>query len=186
VVDTAGLRHSTDEVERMGIERAWSEIHAADAVLFLHDLTRANAPEYRAEDDAIQAEMAENLHKIHVWNKADVCPPGALHHVGPEDLSISAKGGQGLEALRQRLLQAVGWRAAPEGVYMARERHLSALSRTGEHLEHAAAWLARDAEHLDLLAEELRLAQVALGEITGEFTADDLLGEIFTRFCIGK
>lgn len=186
VVDTAGLRDSTDEVERIGIERAWNEIHAADAVLFLHDLTRADAPEYRAEDDAIQAEMAENLHKIHVWNKADACPPEALRHVGPDDLSISAKGGQGLEALRQRLLHTVGWHAAPEGIYMARERHLTALARTGEHLDQAAAWLARDAEHLDLLAEELRLAQVALGEITGEFTADDLLGEIFTRFCIGK
>ena len=186
VVDTAGLRHSTDEVEKIGIERAWSEIHAADAVLFLHDLTRANAPEYRAEDAAIEASMAENLQKIHVWNKADACPPEALQHVGPNDLSISAKGGQGLGALRQRLLQTVGWQVAPEGIYMARERHLTALARTGEHLDQAAAWLARDAEHLDLLAEELRLAQGALGEITGEFTADDLLGEIFTRFCIGK
>jgi len=186
VVDTAGLRESTDEVEKIGIERAWSEIHAADAVLFLHDLTRVNAPEYRAEDDAIEATMAKNLQKIHVWNKADACAPDALRHVGSNDLSISAKGRQGLEALRQRLLHTVGWQAAPEGIYMARERHLTALARTGDHLEQAAAWLARNAEHLDLLAEELRLAQGALGEITGEFTADDLLGEIFTRFCIGK
>ncbi|GAB4089174.1 tRNA modification GTPase [Hydrogenophaga soli] len=186
VVDTAGLRDSTDEVERIGIERAWNEIHAADAVLLLHDLTRADAPEYVAADAFIESEIAQNIQKIHVWNKADACPPEALRHVGPDDLSISAKGGQGLQALRQRLLHAVGWQAAPEGIYMARERHLRALARTGEHLEQAAAWLARDAEHLDLLAEELRLAQVALGDITGEFTADDLLGEIFTRFCIGK
>ena len=186
VVDTAGLRDSTDEVEKIGIERAWTEIHAADAVLFLHDLTRSDAPEYRAMDLAIEATMAKNIPKIHVWNKVDACPAQALLQVGPGDLGISAKAGQGLEALRQRLLQTVGWQAAPEGIYMARERHLTALARTGEHLDQAAAWLARDAEHLDLLAEELRLAQGALGEITGEFTADDLLGEIFTRFCIGK
>jgi tRNA modification GTPase len=186
VVDTAGLRHSTDEVERIGIERAWGEIHAADAVLFLHDLTRAECPEYIAEDAVIASAMAENLHKIHVWNKCEACPPSALAWVGADGLAISAKTGVGLDSLRQRLLQAVGWQAAPEGVYMARERHLRALSTVDGHLTHATEWLGHRAEHLDLLAEELRLAQGALGEITGEFSADDLLGEIFSRFCIGK
>jgi tRNA modification GTPase len=186
VVDTAGLRDSADEVEKIGIERAWSEIHAADAVLFLHDLTRADDAEYIASDDAIQASMAKNITKIHVWNKADTCPPAALRHVGEGDLVISAKAGQGLEALRQRLLQTVGWQSAPEGVYMARERHLTALAAVGDHLSLAREWLGHAGNHLDLLAEELRLAQDALGSITGEFTADDLLGTIFTRFCIGK
>ena len=186
VVDTAGLRHSTDEVERIGIERAWGEIHAADAVLFLHDLTRAEIPEYTAEDAGIASAMAENLPKIHVWNKCEACAPSALALVGPDGLAISAKTGLGLDALRQRLLQTVGWQAAPEGVYMARERHLRALSAVDAHLAHATEWLGHRAEHLDLLAEELRLAQSALGEITGEFSADDLLGEIFSRFCIGK
>jgi tRNA modification GTPase len=186
VVDTAGLRHSTDEVERIGIERAWGEIHAADAVLFLHDLTRAEMPEYIAEDAGIASAMAENLPKIHVWNKCEACAPSALALVGPDGLAISAKTGLGLDALRQRLLQTVGWQAAPEGVYMARERHLRALSAVDAHLAHATEWLGHRAEHLDLLAEELRLAQSALGEITGEFSADDLLGEIFSRFCIGK
>ncbi len=186
VVDTAGLRHSTDEVEKIGIERAWTEIHAADAVLFLHDLTRADNPDYIASDDAIKAVMAENITKIHVWNKADTCAPEAMRHVAEGDLAISAKAGQGLQALRERLLQTVGWQAAPEGVYMARERHLTALAAVDEHLDLATEWLGHGAHHLDLLAEELRLAQDALGAITGEFTPDDLLGTIFTRFCIGK
>lgn len=186
VVDTAGLRHSTDEVERIGIERAWGEIHAADAVLFLHDLTRAESPEYVAEDSIIASAMAENLPKIHVWNKCEACAPCALAMVGPDGLAISAKTGLGLDALRQRLLETVGWQAAPEGVYMARERHLRALSAVDGHLAHATEWLGHRAEHLDLLAEELRLAQSALADITGEFSADDLLAEIFSRFCIGK
>jgi tRNA modification GTPase len=186
VVDTAGLRHSTDEVEKIGIERAWTEIHAADAVLFLHDLMRVDDTNYIASDDAIKAVMPENITTIHVWNKADTCAPEAMRHVAAADLAISAKAGQGLQALRERLLQTVGWQAAPEGVYMARERHLTALAAVGDHLELATEWLGHDANHLDLLAEELRLAQDALGSITGEFTADDLLGTIFTRFCIGK
>ena len=101
-------------------------------------------------------------------------------------MALSAKSGEGLAELRQRLLQMAGWQPASEGVFMARERHLQALARVDNHLTQAQQWLGAQAEHLDLLAEELRLAQHALGEITGEFTADDLLGEIFSRFCIGK
>jgi tRNA modification GTPase len=104
----------------------------------------------------------------------------------PDAIALSAKQGTGLEALRQRLLQLAGWQAAPEGVFMARERHVQALARTTEHVELASAHLRQQAQALDLLAEELRLAHAALSEITGEFTPDDLLGEIFTRFCIGK
>jgi len=191
VVDTAGLRDSpdVDEVERIGIERAWGQIDRADAVLFLHDLTRCALPHYQAADAAIAADLPAGVSVVHVWNKVDQAPDAATActaQVGPNDLVISAKQGQGLEALRQRLLELAGWQHASEGLFMARERHLQALARVQTHLEQAAGWLAAEAEHLDLLAEELRLAQGALGEITGEFTADDLLGEIFSRFCIGK
>jgi tRNA modification GTPase len=99
---------------------------------------------------------------------------------------VSAKTGQGLDQLRKQLLEIAGYQAAPEGVFIARERHLHALRRVDGHLMEAAALLARQAQALDLLAEELRLAQNALNEITGEFSADDLLGVIFSRFCIGK
>ena len=186
VIDTAGLRDSTDEVEQIGIARAWEAIHAADAVLMLHDLTRCDTPEYIAADADIASTIGQKGNTIHIWNKCDACPPEALRHVADGDLAISAKAGLGLADLRQRLLQAVGWQAAPEGVYMARERHVRALAQVGDHLELAVQWLGHAGEHLDLLAEELRLAQQALGEITGEFSADDLLGEIFSRFCIGK
>ncbi|WP_423458431.1 tRNA uridine-5-carboxymethylaminomethyl(34) synthesis GTPase MnmE [Ottowia sp. VDI28] len=187
VLDTAGLRESSDEVERLGIERAWTHIASADAVLLLHDLTRSGTPEYAAEDAAIAKVMADKLPAsvpvIHLWNKRDAAPEAAL----PEDaIALSARTGAGLDALRQRLLQVVGWQSgAGEGVFIARERHLQALARAAEHLEAAGAHLG-GAPMLDLLAEELRLAQNALSEITGEFTADDLLGVIFSRFCIGK
>jgi len=104
----------------------------------------------------------------------------------PDGLWLSAKTGAGLDQLRQRLLEIAGWRSAPEGVYIARERHVQALRRVDGHLMEAAAHLAAQAQALDLLAEELRLAQNALNEITGEFTSDDLLGVIFSKFCIGK
>ena len=101
-------------------------------------------------------------------------------------ITLSAKTGEGLDQLRTKLLAIAGWQAAPEGVFIARERHLHALRRVDAHLMEAAGLLARQAQALDLLAEELRLAQNALSEITGEFSADDLLGVIFSRFCIGK
>jgi len=186
VIDTAGLRDSEDEVEKIGIARAWAEIEAADAVLFLHDLTRAETPNYRDADAAIAGTLAANLPVrvpvLNVWNKTDaagITPP-------QEDLAISAKTGIGLDALRRRLLEIAGWQAAPEGLYIARERHVQALYRVQTHLEMAAQHLAAQAQSLDLLAEELRLGQNALNEITGEFTSDDLLGVIFSKFCIGK
>lgn len=186
VIDTAGLRDSEDEVEKIGIARAWAEIEAADAILFLHDLTRAETPSYREADAAIAGTLAANLPPrvpvLNVWNKtdaADMAPP-------PEDVAISAKTGTGLDALRRRLLEIAGWQAAPEGLYIARERHVQALHRVQSHLELAAQHLAAQAQSLDLLAEELRLGQNALNEITGEFTSDDLLGVIFSKFCIGK
>jgi tRNA modification GTPase len=192
VIDTAGLRDSpdVDEVEKIGIARAWSQIGQADAVLFLHDLTRSDQPDYQAGDAAIAAALPPRVTVLQVWNKLDQCSAGEraqrLPGLGADALAVSAKEGEGLEALRQRLLTVAGWQHAGGGLFMARERHLQALARVGVHLEAACEWLGANADHLDLLAEELRLAQHALGEITGEFSADDLLGEIFSRFCIGK
>uniref|UniRef100_UPI0035ADD4B5 tRNA uridine-5-carboxymethylaminomethyl(34) synthesis GTPase MnmE n=1 Tax=Hylemonella sp. TaxID=2066020 RepID=UPI0035ADD4B5 len=184
VIDTAGLRESSDEVERIGIARAWSEIEGADVVLFLHDLTRATQADYRQADDQIALALAQRVPAsvpvLNIWNKADAAAPPS------EGLALSAKTGSGLQALRQQLLQTVGWQSAPEGVYIARERHVQALRRVQQHLAQAGTHLAARAQALDLLAEELRLAQNALNEITGAFTSDDLLGVIFSRFCIGK
>jgi tRNA modification GTPase len=189
VIDTAGLRDSpeVDVVEQIGIERAWDQIRQADAVLFLHDLTRCDQAAYQADDAAIAAALPEGVAVLHVGSKRDQVD-GALaqQRLPASALALSAKSGEGLVKLRQRLLQMAGWQPASEGVFMARERHLQALARVDNHLTQAQQWLGAHAEHLDLLAEELRLAQHALGEITGEFTADDLLGEIFSRFCIGK
>jgi tRNA modification GTPase len=190
VVDTAGLRDSEDQVERIGIERAWGQIEGADAVLFLHDLTRAGTNDYAAADNAIAQGLAGRLPRqapvVDVWNKADAAPGTAATHEARGDMVLSARTGEGLERLRRRLLELAGWQASPEGVFIARERHVHALGRVDEHLAEAAALLAQQAQALDLLAEELRLAQNALNEITGEFSADDLLGVIFSRFCIGK
>ena len=185
VIDTAGLRdpdESTDEVERIGIARSWAEIAGADAVVFLRDLTRLGEPAYDAGDARISRSLPVSGRLLEVFNKADAA--SAAPQAGA--LFISARSGQGLEALRERLLQLAGWHAQPEGVFIARTRHVQALRRTREHLELAQALAAQRDGTLDLLAEELRLAHDALGEITGAFSADDLLGEIFARFCIGK
>ena len=186
IIDTAGLRDSTDEVERIGIARAWNEIAGADAVLFLHDLTRCNLPDYQSADDAIARAMAARLPGsvpvINVWNKTD-CSGVATDASG---VRVSARTGTGLEDLRQALLAVAGWQSSAEGVYIARARHVQALQAVQAHLETAAGQLDAREPALDLLAEELRLAQNSLGEITGEFTSDDLLGVIFSSFCIGK
>jgi tRNA modification GTPase len=190
VVDTAGLRDSpdVDEVEKIGIERAWGRIRQADVVLFLHDLTRTDTATYQGADAAIAANLAQAVPAavpvLHVWNKLDQSPVARADLQG--GVAISAKRGEGLDVLRRRLLDLAGWQQPGDGLFMARARHLQALALVAEHLVQADVLLAARAEHLDLLAEELRLAQRALGEITGEFTADDLLGEIFSRFCIGK
>ena len=127
---------------------------------------------------------------LQVWNKLDQCgaPQQAAlaERLRAGDLAISAKSGEGIEGLRQGLLTLAGWQHAGDGLFMARERHLQALHRVAEHLAAAQTCLEARAEHLDLLAEELRLAQHSLNQITGAFSADDLLGEIFSRFCIGK
>jgi len=185
VVDTAGLREAQDEVEKIGVERAWAEIESADAVLFLHDLTQQGATDYIVSDARIQADLALKLPSktpiIDVWNKSDAAPPA-----GSAGVVISAKTGHGLQTLREQLLRTVGWQSSPEGVFMARERHVRALARVDEQLAKAADQLGETQPALDLLAEDLRQAQLHLSEITGQFTPDDLLGEIFSKFCIGK
>ena len=188
VVDTAGLRDALDEVEKIGVERAWAEIASADAVLFLHDLTR-HVGDYRAADahiaEVLTRELPRNTPIIDVWNKSDAAGPEVLGSISG-GVRISAKTGDGLQALRAQLLQVVGWQAAPEGVFMARERHVRALRQVADQLAKADAQLHAARPALDLLAEDLRQAQLHLSEITGAFTPDDLLGEIFSRFCIGK
>ncbi|WP_284336260.1 tRNA uridine-5-carboxymethylaminomethyl(34) synthesis GTPase MnmE [Comamonas sp. NoAH] len=199
VIDTAGLRDSDDEVERIGIARAWDEIAAADAVLFLHDLSRMNETGYVAADLEIAQTLAERIAPsipvIDLWNKTDLAAADANMQPlaplvgrkgGEASLSLSARTGEGLDAVRQRLLQVAGWQSAAEGLYIARARHVEALQAVGAHLDEAHDQLNVPGPALDILAEELRLAQTALNSITGEFTSDDLLGVIFSSFCIGK
>ena len=205
VVDTAGLREKqeADEVERIGIDRAWRHIEGADAVLFVHDVLRKEEPAYQAADAEIAKTLERSIPKqipvVHIWNKADalseVATKGrqertqdtALQDEDVQDIHISAKTGFGLEALRQELLRIAGWQGgASEGLYMARARHVQALDEVHTHFAIAEAHLTQKAPALDVLAEELRLAQNALNAITGEFSSDDLLGVIFSSFCIGK
>ena len=198
VVDTAGLRDhpDVDEVERIGIARAWDQIGQADAVLFLHDLTRQGDAAYRDADVLIQATLqdrvATHVPVLHLWNKADATTgKQAVEHPTQANpahaLTLSAKTGEGLPALRQQLLDVVGWQGgSAEGLFMARERHVQALHQVDTHLMQANTCLQAQVPALDLLAEELRLSQNALNSITGEFSSDDLLGVIFSSFCIGK
>lgn len=181
IVDTAGLREAGDPVERLGIERTWAEIAKADLVLVLSDATRAG-------DDhsaAILARLPAALPRLRVINKIDLlggAAASACEAPGETRIWLSAKTGEGVDSLKRAIWERAGWQPAGEGLFTARARHLAALKAAAAHLERAAAHTAE----LELYAEELRLAHEALGEITGEFTADDLLGEIFSRFCIGK
>ena len=202
IIDTAGLRDSSDEVEQIGIARAWAAIAEADALLFVHDLTRvqsshAEYADYKANETQLAAQLASHLPPntpiLHVWNKRDAVNAAQLQAALEQTpqpqgkcLSLSAKHTEGLQELRSELLSVAGWQSLPEGVFAARERHLQALQEVMQHLELAQALIDAPPVALDLLAEELRLAQLALSQITGEFTADDLLGTIFSQFCIGK
>ena len=202
IIDTAGLRGAhegeADAVERIGMDRAWSQLERADVVLFLHDLTRQTEVEHLAHDTAIATELAARLPVgvpvIHLWNKldsaADVAQATdtnrALAALPGSSLALSAKTGAGLAELRQTLLQQVGWTQQSEGLFIARARHVQALADVDAHLQLAAEHVQPGVVMLDLMAEELRLAQQSLAAITGEFSADDLLGSIFSTFCIGK
>jgi tRNA modification GTPase len=196
LVDTAGLRASEDEVERLGIERTWRAAGSADLAILVVDATQGVG----AGERAIVERLPPGLKRIEVFNKVDLTdlPAGALaeEESGPRDLDaptdtpkrvrLSAKTGQGIEALQDAVLTHAGWStSAGEHALLARERHIEALMRAHTHVKDAKHQ-ATSRTRLELLAEELRLAQRALGAITGEFTADDLLGEIFSKFCIGK
>ncbi|BBL34270.1 tRNA modification GTPase MnmE [Nitrosomonas stercoris] len=185
LIDTAGLRETDDIVEQHGIARTHAAIERADLALLLVDSRYG----VTTQDRSVLTQLPKQLPILTIYNKIDLS--GKLPHI-EEDASatsiyLSAKSGAGMELLRTTLLKMVGWQAniAGEGAYMARHRHLQALAHAKEQLEKAATWL-HTAEQLELLAEELRLAQQALSSITGEFTSDDLLGEIFSSFCIGK
>jgi len=183
IIDTAGLRDTDDEVEKIGIERSWKEIERADVVLLLVD-ARNGVGE---ADRQILAKLPERLQRITIYNKIDLSGAQPERHDEPDStaISLSARSGEGIELLRQELLRIAGWHQA-EDVFIARERHLRALAAAQSHIAAARHVVEGPMPALELFAEELRLAQQALGEITGEFTADDLLGVIFSRFCIGK
>lgn len=186
VVDTAGLRQSEDLVEQIGIARAWDAIAGADVVLFLHDLVRIGNADYAAADQEIRKTLGTKLAKqiplLDVWTKADA----ASDSIPANGLALSAITGLGLEDLRQKLLTLAGWVPPEGGMFIARARHTQALGTVTKHLQEAQELLSAQAQSLDLLAEELRLAQNALNTITGTFSSDDLLGTIFSKFCIGK
>jgi tRNA modification GTPase len=179
IIDTAGLRETEDEIEKIGIERTWREIERADVLVLLVD-ARTGCDE---AERGILARLPTHLARITVYNKIDLAECAAERYDEPGGVAIrlSAKNGEGTDLLRQELLRIAGWHPA-EGVFIARERHLQALLAARNHIAAAQTQLAR----LELFAEELRMAQLSLCTITGEFSADDLLGEIFGRFCIGK
>lgn len=185
LIDTAGLRETNDAIEKIGIARTRATIDKADLALLLIDGRLGIAPEDRAILDSFPA----GLPLIHIFNKIDLLNgvPRIKNEEGKLEIYLSAKTGAGVELLRQKLLEAVGWQppSSAEGAFMARHRHLQALTEAGACLERAAD-AAKNGKQPELLAEELRLAQLALSSITGEFSADDLLGVIFSRFCIGK
>lgn len=180
IVDTAGLRETQDEVERVGIARTWSEIGKADVVLLLVDARTG----VTKQDLELLQRVPQGIKRVFVHNKIDLA--GAAPRLERDQASISlhlsAKTGAGMDLLRAELLAAAGWQQGAEDLFMARERHLVALRQAAEHAARAGEHFGRP----ELFAEELRLAQERLNSITGEFAADDLLGEIFSRFCIGK
>ncbi len=180
IIDTAGLRETTDAVERIGISRTWAMIEKADLALLVSDVGRENDSANNAIIDRLPAGLA----RIRVMNKIDMAQrKAAREQIGTEGrVWVSAKTGEGLELLKQAIWDQAGWHPCGEGVFTARTRHIEALQAAQRHLSAAAGVTGR----LELYAEELRLAHEALSGITGEYTPDDLLGEIFSKFCIGK
>ena len=183
IIDTAGLRETSDIVEAKGIERSWDAIRLADMVIFLTDAQAGN------QEDELKAQILRELPPkcpvLEVVNKADLLPdPPKL----PSDqaLLISAKTGAGIDQLKRKILEVVGWDGPQEGTILARRRHLDCIERAAEHIEKSEQFAANGNNSLELFAEELSLAQQYLGEITGKLLPDDLLGKIFSQFCIGK
>jgi tRNA modification GTPase len=188
IIDTAGLRDTGDLVEAKGIERSWEAIRTADLVIFLQDPSSAGAVDPTTL--ALKAQMLETIPPkcpvLEVINKSDLLSKPAANHNNMRALLISAKTGAGVEVLKQKILESVGWGGSQEGAIVARVRHLDCLERAATHLEKSQQFAADGNISLELFAEELRLAQDQLGQITGKLLPDDLLGKIFSQFCIGK
>ncbi len=187
IIDTAGIRaveHASDEVERIGIERTWTAVAQADVIVHMLDACRGPT----AEDERIAARFPDTIPVLRIWNKIDLSGhrPAIDRMEDATHVYLSATDQLGMELLRSELLRLAGWQQTGESLYLARERHLVALGSARRHLTLAAEHSAQSDHALDLFAEELRLAQDRLSSITGAFSSDDLLGVIFSRFCIGK
>lgn len=187
IIDTAGLREATDEVERIGISRAWTEIEQADRIILMldsSDLDSQNIEKVRSE---FLSKLPNNMPVTIVRNKVDLSGEavGLKEENGTTTICLSAQTHQGVDLLREHLKQAMGFQTGMEGGFLARRRHLDALEKAAEHLQIGLVQLT-EFHAGELLAEELRLVQANLSEITGQFTSDDLLGNIFSSFCIGK
>ena len=183
IIDTAGLRKTSDEVEAIGIERTWASMRTADLLLYIE------APDAQTADEALYAEVVAVLPagcaSLRLVNKADLL--GAVNSATePETLFISAKTGAGIPELKNAILSRVGWQAGQEDVLISRQRHIDCLKHAEAALNKASLYALQGNRALELFAEELRLAQEHLGQITGRLLPDDLLGKIFSQFCIGK
>lgn len=180
IIDTAGLRHSDDVIEQEGIKRAWNEVKQADCVLYVADITEPANDETLLND--IKQAIPSHAPIIQIVNKIDLQKQSQA--LTTDTIAISAKSGAGIQHLKDAIKRAIGYQPN-EGVFLARRRHLEALDLAKSYLDAGKIQL-EDYKAGELLAEDLRLAQQALCEITGEFTSDDLLGRIFSSFCIGK
>ena len=189
IIDTAGLRDTSDLVEAKGIERSWDAIRSADLVIFLQDARSMSEPEEHATQglrDQILKALPPKCPVLEVSNKSDLLSESGLAGSDKQPLFISAKTGKGMEHLKEKILEAVGWGGSQEGAIVARRRHLDCLDRAAIHLVKSEEFASNGNISLELFAEELRLAQDHLGKITGKMLPDDLLGKIFSQFCIGK
>ncbi len=186
IIDTAGLRETQDSVEQIGIERTWQAIEQADLVLHLMDLTQGSQISSEDQDliKRIKLKTSKNVPIKIVWNKLDQSSKQTAD--SENELFVSAKTGQGLEQLKSELLKVAGWQPESEGGILARKRHVEALLNAEQHIKNALVLLKAQTSSIELAAEEMRLAQDELSTITGQFLPDDLLGKIFSTFCIGK
>ena len=186
IIDTAGLRETTDSVEQIGIERTWKSIEQADLVLHLMDVSDgAKISELDQElINKIKQTATKQVPIKIIWNKLDRA--SGAHKNTQNEFYVSAKTGIGLDALKQELLSVAGWQPDAEGGILARQRHIEALLEAEQFINNALLLLRKETASVDLAAEEMRLAQDALSKITGQFLPDDLLGKIFSTFCIGK
>jgi tRNA modification GTPase len=186
LVDTAGLRETDDRVEQAGIERSWREVEQADCILFVFDLSTVSYPQRDGIYAQIKLRVGEKVPVIAVGNKQDQVQREAVDNLGEKDefVAISAKTGLGVDQLAEKIKSLVGFQSTMESPFIARRRHVVALQRVQQRLDDAVA--PAQAHLGDCMAEELRYAQQALSELTGEMTSDDLLGEIFSNFCVGK